>query len=92
MMMQTETFDKLVIEQLPTWEHNRDFDSREEEEDELRYAQMMMPMLNYEDGESELGDRYKRKPARSGERNDTMIEVVTFRSRLFSIIWPINVI
>ncbi|GMH99645.1 hypothetical protein TrVE_jg1818 [Triparma verrucosa] len=49
MMMQTETFDKLVIEQLPTWEHNRDFDSREEEEDELRYAQMMMPMLNYED-------------------------------------------
>ena len=48
MMMQTETFDKLVIEQLPTWEHNRGFSSAEEEEDELRYAQMMMPMVNYE--------------------------------------------
>lgn len=49
MMGMTETFDKLVIEQLPTWEHNREFDTNEEEEDELRYAQMMMPMLNHED-------------------------------------------
>ena len=82
-----------MIEQLPTWEHNRDFDSREEEEDELRYAQMMMPMLNYEDGEraSELGAD-NEEPARSGERNDTMIEVVTFGSRLFTIIWPLYII
>ncbi|GMH51221.1 hypothetical protein TrLO_g3584 [Triparma laevis f. longispina] len=49
MMGMTETFDKLVIEQLPTWEHNREFDTHEEKEDELRYAQMMMPMLNHED-------------------------------------------
>ena len=72
MMMQTETFDKLVIEQLPTWEHNRDFDSREEEEDELRYAQMMMPMLNYEDGESERASWAPITRSQRGAGNETI--------------------
>jgi len=41
--------DRAIISQLPTWKEAKGFDSKDEEEDENRYQEMMIPMHNYEE-------------------------------------------